>query len=181
MAADGTSGSKNQPQFLDGGAPDLATDSNLVSDYAAKVGNRRVGTTAERNAATGKDVWEGLEWHDTTTNKVYSRIGGSWTLPTTYLNGSSYAAAGGVAVPSNAVIQRYEFYTELGLNASGVGSFNFATPFPNRCGGIFMQTIGGAQNNPVVNGGQLSASGVSIFVNGGANASVKVSVQTWGW
>lgn len=77
MAAD-SFGTKNQPQFSDNGAVDLAVDSNALADYSAKVGNRRVGTTAERNAATGKDLWEGLEWWDTTVGGVYRYIAGRW-------------------------------------------------------------------------------------------------------
>jgi hypothetical protein len=65
MAADGTPGTKNQPQFLGSGAPATAVDLNLISDYAAKVGNRRTGTITERGAAAAADVWEGLAWQDT--------------------------------------------------------------------------------------------------------------------
>jgi hypothetical protein len=78
MAADGTPGTKNQPQFLGGGAPATAVDYNLVSDYAAKVGNRRVGTTTERTTAAAADVWEGLEWHDTTLSTIFVYVSGSW-------------------------------------------------------------------------------------------------------
>jgi len=77
MAVD-TWGAKNQPQFLDAGAPDIAVDPNAVADYAAKVGNRRVGTTAERTAAAGADLWEGLIWHDTTDGIEYKRLSGAW-------------------------------------------------------------------------------------------------------
>lgn len=80
MSADGTPGSHNQPQFLTNGAPELGVDENLVADYAAKVGNRRVGTTAERVAATGKDVWDGLVWGDTTDGLEYKYHGSQWTF-----------------------------------------------------------------------------------------------------
>lgn len=78
MAADGIPGPRNQPQFLAGGAPDLGADENAIADYAAKVGNRRVGTTAERLAATGLDVWEGLSWRDATDGITYDRVGTGW-------------------------------------------------------------------------------------------------------
>ncbi|WP_022886353.1 hypothetical protein [Glaciibacter superstes] len=87
MTADATPGAKNQPQFLVGGAPDIGVDENIVADYAAKVGNRRTGTTTERLAATGKDVWEGLLWGDTTDELEYKRTGGAW-IP---LFGSAFA------------------------------------------------------------------------------------------
>lgn len=78
MTADGTYGDKNQPHFLDGGAPDLATDSNLISDYAALVGNRKVGTKAQKDALSGKNVWEGLEFEETDTGILWKRKSGSW-------------------------------------------------------------------------------------------------------
>jgi hypothetical protein len=81
MAADGTPGTKNQPQFLETGAPDLAVDSNLISNYAAKVGNRRTGTTAQMNATTGADKWEGLEWGNTDNWLNYKVINGNWEAP----------------------------------------------------------------------------------------------------
>ena len=49
-----------------------------VAAYAGKVGNRRTGTTAERLAATGKDVLEGLLWGDTTTGVEYRYTSGAW-------------------------------------------------------------------------------------------------------
>jgi hypothetical protein len=72
-----STGAKNQPYFSATGAPEIDVDPGVVSDYAAKVGNRRVGTTAERNAATGKDVWPGLEWYDTTEDAAYVRTSSS--------------------------------------------------------------------------------------------------------
>lgn len=70
MAVD-SRGAKNEPQFSDSGAPDIGVDPSAVAEYAAKVGNRRVGSTAERLAATGADLWQGLEWYDTTENRIY--------------------------------------------------------------------------------------------------------------
>ena len=96
MAADGTAGTKNQPQFLDGGAPDLANDNNILANYTAKVGNRRVGTTAERNAAAGKDVWEGLEWFDSTLDRAYTYRSGSWRMQADYGYREASTAANGV-------------------------------------------------------------------------------------
>lgn len=71
-------GTKNEPKFADADAPDLAVNPTQVAAYAAKVGNRRTGTTAERNAATGLDVWEGLLWGDTTDGVEYRRTAGAW-------------------------------------------------------------------------------------------------------
>jgi len=79
MAASATKGPKGQPRFPATDAPDLGVDEEIVADYAAKVGNRRVGTTAERNAAAGADLWEGLEWYDTTLKKTFWNISGVWS------------------------------------------------------------------------------------------------------
>lgn len=71
-------GTKNEPQYADADAPDLALNPTQVAAYAAKVGNRRIGTTTERLAATGADVWESLIWGDTTEKADYKRIGTAW-------------------------------------------------------------------------------------------------------
>jgi hypothetical protein len=97
MAADDIPGSKNQPRFLATGAPETAVDLNTIGDYAAKVGNRKVGTTAERNAATGKDVWEGLLWGDTSEGREYRRTGGSW------VRFSHRTTGGSVSEPTNGI------------------------------------------------------------------------------
>jgi len=73
-------GPKNEPEFADGDAPDVALNPKQAAAYAGKVGNRRTGTDAERDAATGKDVWEGLAWGSTTDGSEYKRVGGAWEL-----------------------------------------------------------------------------------------------------
>jgi hypothetical protein len=76
MAVD-TYGSKGEPQFTDAGAPDLAVDDNAVSKYAADYGNYRVGTTSQRNADTvAGRVWQGLQWLDTTDQRLYTYSNG---------------------------------------------------------------------------------------------------------
>jgi hypothetical protein len=71
-------GAKGQPLFND--TPQTVADLQAAVAYAAKVGNRREGTTAERNAASGSDLWEGLEWADTTDGRTYKLIDGGWVL-----------------------------------------------------------------------------------------------------
>ena len=78
MAADGTPAAKNAPQFIGGGAPSTAPDLNTVAVYASYVGNRKVDTAAARTTAAGLDVWEGLEWHDTTDGITYRYLSGGW-------------------------------------------------------------------------------------------------------
>lgn len=90
MARD-SSGTKNQPQYAGTGAPADAADLSELGNFAAFVGNRKVGpatgtATGPGNANTGRttssgsDVWEGLEWHDTTDGGTYKYISGNWVL-----------------------------------------------------------------------------------------------------
>lgn len=80
MAQDAVTGPKNEPRFSDTGAPDIGVDPTLVAAYAALVGNRKVNTAAARAAATGKEVWEGLQWFETDTGSQYAYRSGSWVL-----------------------------------------------------------------------------------------------------
>lgn len=70
MAVD-SFGSQNQPQFDGTKASNLAADLNAVSNYAAKVGNRKTGTASARAALTGADVWDGLEFYETDSGDCY--------------------------------------------------------------------------------------------------------------
>lgn len=93
MASEST-GDKGQPYFASSGAPAIDVDPGLIADYAAKVGNRRAGATAERNAATGKDVWDQLHWGDTTDGLEYVRFGSSWVPAYQRLLGRNVKTAG---------------------------------------------------------------------------------------
>lgn len=80
MAVDGY-GTKNQPQFDGTKASNLAADENAIANYAALVGNRKVGPGSQRRALTGNDVWDGLEWYETDTGDcfVYNAYTSSWS------------------------------------------------------------------------------------------------------
>lgn len=75
-----SSGPKDQPYFSSSGAPAIDVDPGLVADYAALVGNRKVLTTAQRLALTGKAVWDGLEVWDTDLKSLFVRDTGAWVL-----------------------------------------------------------------------------------------------------
>ncbi|MFF9565722.1 hypothetical protein ACF1AJ_20405 [Leifsonia sp. NPDC014704] len=88
MARD-NSGLKNEPEYLGTGVPADAADLTELGKYAAFTGNRKVGpavgtatgpggSNTGRTTSTGKDVWEGLEWEDTTDGFTYKYRGGSW-------------------------------------------------------------------------------------------------------
>ena len=78
MAASSTRGPKGQPRFPATDAPDLGVDEEIVADFAAAVGNRRVGTTAQRLALTGLDFYEGLAFGDTTLKAEFKVTNGVW-------------------------------------------------------------------------------------------------------
>lgn len=74
-------GPRGEPEFKDGDAPDVALNPTQAAKYAALVGNRRIGTTAQRNAAltesvslTTPGVWEGLKWLDTNEKAEYTLL-----------------------------------------------------------------------------------------------------------
>ncbi|ROS62212.1 hypothetical protein EDF38_1315 [Frigoribacterium sp. PhB160] len=78
MAAD-SYGPKGEPQFAGSGASADAEDLTLLGEFAADVGNNRVGTTAERDAATAAgEAYDGLTWWDTTLRRRFQRVGTSW-------------------------------------------------------------------------------------------------------
>jgi hypothetical protein len=64
------------PVFLDGDAPDPAVNPSQVAAYAAQVGTRLVGSTAERTAY--EYAREGLQWWDTTDDTLYQHDGTDW-------------------------------------------------------------------------------------------------------
>jgi len=75
-----STGSKGEPQFEStGNAPTFAADLTATSDYAALVGNRIAGTSAERLAF---DDWPGLAWHETDTDLEYEMTASGWRLVT---------------------------------------------------------------------------------------------------
>ena len=97
MAASSTRGPKGQPRFPANEAPDLGVDEELVGDYAAKVGNRRVDTAVLRENASGVDVWDGLMWGDTTDGNEYKYTSTGWKLWGSKAGAAPFAAAAGVA------------------------------------------------------------------------------------
>lgn len=77
-----TNGTQGQPQFATSDSVAIASYLTSIANYAALVGNYKVGTTAQRTAATetAKTAWDGLLWRDTTLHAFYLRLGGGWSL-----------------------------------------------------------------------------------------------------
>lgn len=69
MAADDVPGPKKQPRFKGTGAPATAADLNILGNYAALVGNDKVGTNSERLALPTDEQWPGMTFY-CTDNKV---------------------------------------------------------------------------------------------------------------
>lgn len=107
MAAD-SYGAQNQPNFLETGAPQLGTDLSLISNYAAEVGNRKIGTTSARTGLSGADRWEGLEFHDTTLDHDFVWDGSAWVGNGTY----NASGSGSVTMQANWTLTSAEFVTK---------------------------------------------------------------------
>lgn len=80
MSVTGNNTPKGDPTFTSSGnSPTFAADLTAVSAYAAKVGNRQVGTTTQRNAeVTAGRVWDGLVYFDTTLWQSLEYKAGTW-------------------------------------------------------------------------------------------------------
>jgi len=188
MSAD-SYGTKGQPQFGANGAPAIDVDPSAVADYAALVGNHIVGTSAQRNAnvvpnSSGKPVWEGLLWDDTTDLIVYRFTGGSW-LPLFSQWKAFTPATTGITLGTGGTIvgkYRYDFghivqdvLIQLGTAGSAIATLPTvslavpaaATPVPllqYEGVAIYYQNTGGDYN------GQVGAP---------SNDNTKVRLLTW--
>lgn len=78
MAASGFDPTDGNPLFDDSDAPDIKLDPQLVGQYAAKTGNRVIGTAAERG--TYAFLREGREFYETDTGDSYRYISSAWRL-----------------------------------------------------------------------------------------------------
>lgn len=125
MAHDGL-GPKNQPTYAGTGASADAADLTELSQYASVVGNRKAGPTTARTAATGNDVWEGLEWEDTTLNCSFVYTSGAWVyragrMPRLLLSGDS-SAQGALNANADFYISRRNIDTATVVDST----FNFS-------------------------------------------------------
>lgn len=80
MASTGIDATYGTPTWTNTQAPDFGPDLSEAARAAARFGNFRVGTTAERNAASGGAARAGVYWSDTTDGELYRRAGGTWNL-----------------------------------------------------------------------------------------------------
>lgn len=76
MAKSGTDSTTGHPKFSNSDAPDVKVDPQIVAEYAAEVGTRLIGTTAERLAYPY--TRDGLGWYDTDRRALMVRRGSGW-------------------------------------------------------------------------------------------------------
>lgn len=76
MASSSNDATTGHPIFDDADAPDLAVNPTEVAAFAAEVGTRLIGDTADRTAYTY--AREGLGWYDTTLDTEYLHNGSGW-------------------------------------------------------------------------------------------------------
>lgn len=174
-----SSGPKNEPQYSATGAPSDAADLSEVATYAATVGNRKVGTTSARTALSGADVWEGLDFWDTTLNVLFRYRSGAWTqvyagtnlvIPT--------AVSGGTVTASGKV----SFSSATNVSIDGV----FLSAFDNYR--LFIKIIGATGGDLIMktraSGADNAAAAYTCQRTWYANATAGVSQQvnaTTGW
>jgi hypothetical protein len=79
MAAD-SYGPKGEPQFAGSGPSADAEDLTLLGAFASLVGNRRVGSRAQRLGITGDSLYPGLEFEEIDTGITYIRRGNAWVF-----------------------------------------------------------------------------------------------------
>lgn len=145
-------GSKNQPLFDGTKAGNTAADENAISNYAALVGNRKVGTGAQRRALTGGDVWDGLEFYETDSGDsfIYDSGNGGW--------GAAFTVGptgGGYFTPSSG----------WGMSFSGNTGVEYATVAGGvivQCYVSFFRTGGTISNTPSGNIPNVTVGHVSL-------------------
>lgn len=122
---------KNEPQYAGTGAPADAADLTEVAAYAALVGNRKVGTTAQRTATTGTaEAWDGLLWGDTTDGFEYKYKSGAWVGGITAFSFAGlYVDKGGVYETVKAVVQAGFGRLEGVVSNNAAATFNADTVY----------------------------------------------------
>lgn len=78
MAVNSYDATTGHPIFDDSDAPDIKVDPTKVAEYAAEVGTRLIGSTAERTGYSY--AREGLRWYDTDESAEFLYDGSGWKL-----------------------------------------------------------------------------------------------------
>lgn len=171
-------------------APSFRADLNDLAADINTVGNRKIGTTAQRNTATTAGfVWEGLQWFDTDLGAQLVYVGGVWvdsrvTGPVSYspvwsTTGTAPAiGTGGFVNGSYTLIGKLciaRVHWKLGTAGAsgGTGAWRFTVPFTAGAGVISSVVSGmshssGVNRTPLV--GEVQA-GTNLIQNIWANST----------
>lgn len=142
-------GAKGAPRFSPTAAPQTAADLEIVSDFAELVGNRKVGTRAQRLALSTigtveNQVWNGLEFEqlDGSDAGTWKYIDGEWLLVAQQSQHQSAGAApgSGITFPATGSNQHmtiktgwHRSFTSAAFGNGYMPTTTFTTPFPNAC------------------------------------------------
>lgn len=128
MAAD-SRGPKNEPQYAGGGAPADAADLTELGAFTALMGNRRVGTTAERQSLKSNELWFGLEWFDTDVGVPMMYTGSAWVVigapgvARVVKGGYTANSIGGGQVMASRAVPRQKYAQRVVVRATGSVGF----------------------------------------------------------
>jgi len=135
MTASDFDATTGHPIFADGDAPDVAQNPTEVAEFAASVGTRPMGTTAERTAYAYART--GLRWRDTTDGCEYEYRSGGWVLinrpPTSYtvtMTGITLGTGGTATGQYRVVDGVVDFWVTvvLGTGAAATGTIYVGLP-----------------------------------------------------
>lgn len=166
-----TTGGGTHGSPLYNSSPQTVADLQAAVDYAALVGNHKVGTTSQRDAASGSEAWDGLFWSDTTDGKTYKRVSGGWVQQLTVANVFRRGTA------------------TITTNPNGDFSITFDTEFPTAFGGAVLSDAHTSMSNgPVFFRVNVASSTKALVAgrawgSGGAvlaNYGTRVSYIAWG-
>ncbi|QKS21001.1 hypothetical protein HUN58_14690 [Curtobacterium sp. Csp1] len=164
MAAD-DHGPKGNGIYSAAGGSDDGADLTEIAAYAATVGNRKVGSTAQRNAAVTEEngTWEGLIWGDTTDGNEYRFTSGSWAVLFPQVRDTKYASRGIVGLgPNETTVLASTTVTipngrTATLRCSGVTSMGKNASDGAFAGSLTLTVGGAAQPGPVAFHSQQAA------------------------
>lgn len=85
MAQNGSDATYGYPKFPVTDAPEIGVDEEIVAAYARWRGNRIVDTAAARTTFTSAGyAYNGLEWYDSDTDRLWRHNGTDWKLQEAY-------------------------------------------------------------------------------------------------
>lgn len=99
MASSSNDPTTGAPVFLDSDAPDPAVNPTEVAGFAADVGTRRIGTTAQRSAHAYDR--EGFGWYDTTLDADMVHDGSGYYVARARIRGRVARSATATTFPSS--------------------------------------------------------------------------------